>query len=96
MFRTVDSGTTWAEVAKPQTSAIVDSTRLTDDRLVAVGIGGEVLMSTDNGVSFVTVPVTNGGQLYTMAGRIYAVAEGSVGTLLVGGPSGINKIKLPQ
>lgn len=96
MFRTADSGATWAEVKKPTTSAIVDSTRLTDDRLIAVGIGGEVLMSTDNGVSFATVPVTNGGQLYTMAGRIYAVAEGPPGTLLVGGPSGINKIKLPQ
>lgn len=96
MFRTVDSGATWTEVKKPLSSAIVDTTRLADDRLVAVGIGGEVLMSTDNGVSFVTVPVTNGGQLYTMAGRIYAVAEGPAGTLLVGGPSGINKIKLPQ
>ena len=96
MFRTLDSGATWTEVKKPMTSAIVDTTRLADGRLVAVGIGGEVLMSTDNGVSFVTVPVTNGGQLYTMAGRIYAVAEGSQGTLLVGGPSGINKIKLPQ
>ncbi len=96
MFRTADSGATWAAVKKPMTSAIVDSTRLADGRLIAVGIGGEVLMSTDNGVSFVTLPVTNGGQLYTMAGRIYAVAEGSPGTLLVGGPSGINKVKLPQ
>jgi len=42
------------------------------------------------------VPVTGHGQLYTTAGRIYAVAEGPPGTLLVGGPSGITKLKLPQ
>lgn len=96
MFRTEDAGVTWTTVKKPMTSAIVDSTRLADDRLVAVGIGGEVLISTDDGVSFVSAPVTNGGQLYTNEGRIYAVAEGSPGTLLLGGPGGIKKITLPQ
>lgn len=96
MFRTDDVGATWTAVKKPMTSAIVDSIRLADGRLVAVGIGGEVLMSTDNGVSFASVPVTGGGQLYTTSGRIYAVAEGPQGTLLVGGPNGIHKVKLPQ
>ena len=96
MFRTDDVGATWTTVTKPMTSAIVDSTRLTDGRLVAVGIGGEVLVSTDNGASFVAVPVSGGGQLYTMSGRIYAVSEGPDGTLLLGGPNGIHKVKLPQ
>ena len=91
-----DVGATWAEVNKPMTSAIVDSTMLADGRLVAVGIGGEILMSTDNGVSFAAVPVSGGGQLYTASGRIYAVSEGPEGTLLVGGPNGIHKVKLPQ
>jgi photosystem II stability/assembly factor-like uncharacterized protein len=95
MFRTADVGATWTAVTKPMTSAIVDSTRLADGRLIAVGIGGEVLMSTDNGVSFSPVPVSGGGQLYTASGRVYAVSEGPEGTLLLGGPTGIHKVKLP-
>lgn len=96
MFRTADVGETWDAVKKPPTSAIVDSTRLADGRLIAAGIGGEVLISTDNGASFSQVPITGGGQLYTMDGRIYAISEGSEGTLLLGGPSGITKVTLPQ
>jgi photosystem II stability/assembly factor-like uncharacterized protein len=96
MYRTTDNGATWTDVKKPLSSAIVDSTRLEDGRLIAVGIGGEVLMSTDNGATFASVPVAGPGQLYTTAGRIYAVSEGPPGTLLVGGPSGLSKLKLPQ
>ena len=95
MFRTVDVGATWTTVKKPMTSAIVDSTRLADGRLIAVGIGGEVLISTDNGASFTPVPVAGAGQLYTTSGRVYAVSEGPEGTLLLGGPAGIHKVKLP-
>jgi photosystem II stability/assembly factor-like uncharacterized protein len=95
MFRTDDVGATWIAVKKPMTSAIVDSTRLADGRLIAVGIGGEVLVSTDNGASFTAVPVSGAGQLYTASGRIYAVSEGPEGTLLLGGPNGIHKVKLP-
>jgi len=96
VFRTDDVGETWTTVKKPMTSAIVDSTRLTDGSLIAVGIGGEILKSTDNGASFVSVPIAGAGQLYTMDGRIYAVSEGSEGTLLLGGPNGLTKVKLPQ
>ena len=96
MFRSMDVGATWTEVKKPMSSAIVDSVRLPDNRLVAVGIGGEVLVSKDNGVSFAPVAVDTGGQIYTRGGRIYAVSEGPPGTLLVGGPSGIRTVKLPQ
>lgn len=96
MYRTDDGGVTWAEVKKPPTSAIVDSIRLSDGRIVAVGIGGEVLMSNDNGASFANVPITGGGQLYTSSGYIYAVAEGPGNTLLVGGPNGIHKVTLPK
>jgi len=96
MFRSQDNGATWTAVNKPLTSAIVDSTRLSDGRLVAAGIGGELLVSTDDGVNFAAAPVTGHGQMYTEEGRIYAVAEGPPGTLLVGGPTGISKIKLPQ
>lgn len=96
MFRTQDRGATWTPVKKSMSSAIVDSIKLADNRLVAVGIGGEVLVSTDNGASFAPVQVATGGQLYTTSGRIYAVTEGPPGTILVGGPSGIHKVKLPQ
>jgi photosystem II stability/assembly factor-like uncharacterized protein len=96
MFRTSDVGATWAEVKKPMTSAIVDTTRLSDGRLIAVGIGGEVLVSSDNGASFATVPISGGGQIYTSSGYIYSVAEGPDNTILVGGPTGIHKVKLPK
>ncbi len=88
MFRTEDVGDTWTVVEKPPTSSIVGSTRLEDGRLVFVGIAGEVLISADDGHSFALVPVSSGD-------RIYAVAEGPTGTLLVGGPRGIKKLTLP-
>lgn len=89
MFHTADIGETWDIVDKPPTSSIVDSTRMKDGRLVAVGIAGEVLLSIDDGKSFTMVPVKSGG-------RIYTVAEGPGNSLLIGGPSGIKKLDLPQ
>jgi photosystem II stability/assembly factor-like uncharacterized protein len=94
MFRTTDAGDSWTVVKKPPTSAIVDLARLEDDSLIAVSIGGQVLMSKDNGLTFAPLPITGG-----MPGsieRIYTVAEGPKGTILVGGPSGIRKLALPQ
>ena len=89
MFRTEDAGTTWTAVTKPPSAAVVDLTRLEDGRLIAVTFDGQVLQSTTDGRRFKQLPLTNGG-------RIYAVAEGSPGTLLVGGPKGIDKLILPQ
>lgn len=89
MFRTTDAGQTWTEVEKPPTSSIVDSTRLANDNLVFVGIAGEILMSTDDGNSFSLLPLSIGG-------RVYTVAAGPPGTLLLAGPSGIHKLSLPQ
>ena len=89
MFRTTDIGHTWTVVEKPPTSSMVDSTRLANGNLVFVGMAGEILMSTDDGNSFALVPLSIGG-------RIYTVAEGPEGTLLVAGPSGIHKLSLPQ
>jgi photosystem II stability/assembly factor-like uncharacterized protein len=89
MFITNDEGVSWQAVEKPPTSSIVDSARLPNGNLVAVGIAGEVLLSTDNGMNFSRLPINTGG-------RIYAVAEGPEGTLLFGGPSGISKYAIPQ
>ncbi|MEH6516154.1 MAG: YCF48-related protein [Halioglobus sp.] len=89
MFRTSDQGDTWTVVEKPPTSSIVDSTLLADGRQIFVGIAGEILVSGDDGNSFSRVPVTAGG-------RIYAVEAGPDDTVLVGGPSGIKKLSLPQ
>ena len=88
MFRTDDVGRSWIVVEKPPTSTIVDSTLLANGNLIFVGIAGEVLLSTDNGFIFTKLPITTGG-------RIYTVAEGPEGTLLVGGPKGIQKLTLP-
>ena len=89
MFRTEDVGQSWTVVEKPETSSMVDSTRLDNGNLVFVGIAGEILLSTDDGNSFEKLPISIGG-------RVYAVEGGPEGTLLVGGPSGIHKLKLPQ
>ncbi len=89
MFRTSDSGETWLEVEKPATSSMVDSTTLENGNLVFVGMAGEILMSTDDGLSFSLLPLRTGG-------RIYSVTGGPEGTLLVAGPDGIQKLKLPQ
>ena len=89
MFLTADQGDTWTVVEKPPTSAIVDTARLDNDALIAVGIAGEVLMSADNGLTFTQLPISSGG-------RIYAVEQGPDGTILVGGPGGIQKLELPK
>ncbi len=89
MFHTANAGESWTVIEKPPTSSIVDSTRLEDGRLIAITIGGKVLMSTDNGFSFTEVPIGTGG-------RLYAVSEGPQGTLLLGGPNGIAKVPMPQ
>ena len=89
MFRTGDVGQSWDVVEKPPTSTVVDSTLLANGNLIFVGIAGEVLLSTDNGFTFTRLPISSGG-------RIYTVAEGPEGTLLVGGPKGIQKITLSQ
>ena len=94
MFRTENAGDSWTVVQKTPSSAIVDLARLEDGRLIAVSIGGQVLMSTDNGLSFAPLPIT-GGPLSSTE-RIYTVAEGPDETILVGGPSGIRKLALPQ
>ena len=55
-FRTADEGDSWTVIEKPQTSSIVAVIRLPDDRLIAAGAAGEILISTDNGFSFSSVP----------------------------------------
>lgn len=89
MFRTTDKGQTWTVVEKPPTSSIVDSTVLSDGRQLFVGIAGEILLSDDNGNSFAKLPISSGG-------RVYAVEEGAIGTILVGGPTGIKTLTLPK
>lgn len=93
MFRTTDAGDTWTVVEKPPSSAIVDLIRTTDDRLIAAGIGGDLFVSSDNGLSFSALAVSNDSP--GQPKRIYSVAEGPEGSLLVGGPDGIRKLTLP-
>ena len=48
-----------------------------------------LLRSVDNGLSFALLPIASGG-------RVYTVAEGAPGSLLVGGPHGIRQLEPPQ
>ena len=89
MFRTEDEGQSWEEVQKPPSSSIVASTLLSDGHLIFTGIAGEILVSTDDGKSFNYMPVSSGN-------RVYAVSEGPEGSILVGGPAGIQKLALPK
>jgi photosystem II stability/assembly factor-like uncharacterized protein len=89
MFRTADEAATWVTVEKPVTSSIIAAIRLSDDRLVAAGAAGEILVSKDNGFTFSQVQV---GEL----GPLSSVAEGPGNTLIVGGAKGIQKITLPN
>ncbi len=68
-------------------STIVDIIRLSDDRLVAAGQAGEILVSTDDGTSFASADVE--------AKPINSIAEGPGNTLIVGGPAGLSKVALP-
>ena len=90
MFRTADEGETWVVVEKPPTSAIVAMTRLKDGTLLAAGVGGEVLLSEDDGFTFSMSPVSG------TAGPIFDVAQGEGDTLLLAGPQGINMVTLKQ
>lgn len=89
MFRTADQGQSWEEVQKPPTSSIVSSTALADGTLVFAGVAGELIFSRDDGHSFNYLPIRVGN-------RVYTVEHGPAGTLLVGGPGGIQKFPLPQ
>ena len=93
MFRTENAGDSWTVVEKPTTSAVVDLVRLADDRIVAVSIDGQVMVSADDGNSFSPMVLSDGPLSSTE--RIYTVAEGPDNTLLIGGPDGIRKLELP-
>ncbi len=89
MFRSGDQGQTWEEVQKPPGSSIVSSAKLEDGTLVFAGMAGELLFSVDDGRSFNYLPIRVGN-------RVYTVEHGPAGTLLVGGPGGIQKFPLPK
>ncbi len=90
MFRTADEGQTWTVVEKPPTSAIVAETRLEDGTIVAAGVGGEILVSKDNGFKFAMSPVAG------TAGPIFDLTQGEGSTLLLAGPKGIKSVSLAQ
>lgn len=90
MFRTATEGESWTVVEKPPTSAIVAETRLSDGMLVAAGVAGEILTSTDNGLSFAMDPASG------TVGLIFDIAEGDDHSLLVAGPKGIKTVTLAK
>jgi photosystem II stability/assembly factor-like uncharacterized protein len=88
IFQSTDMGQSWVEAKKPPSSAIVDTLALPDGRLLAAGIGGEILFSSDNGASFNYLPVKTGTRIYGIA------ASGN--TLLVAGPLGLKQFTISQ
>lgn len=89
VFRSDDRGRSWLKVDKPASSSIVDSRLLSDGRVVLAGQDGELMISSDNGLSFSMIPLKGIGQ-------ISAITEVDSSTLLIAGPKGIHKVSLEQ
>ncbi|MCV6613852.1 MAG: YCF48-related protein [Cellvibrionaceae bacterium] len=87
IFHSGDNGQTWAEAKKPPSSTIVDTLQLADGRLLAAGIGGEILVSNDDGRSFNYLPIKTNT-------RAYAIADAGNDKLLVAGPAGVQSFDL--
>lgn len=90
MFRTTTEGETWTVVEKPATSAIDAMIRLADGTLVAAGVGGEILVSIDDGVSFKMDPASGS------VGPIFDLVQSQGDALLIAGPKGIKSVTLAQ
>lgn len=90
MFRTATEGETWTVIKKPDTSAIVAAAKSADGTLIAAGVAGEILVSTDEGLSFTMDPASGS------VGPIFDIAEGAGDSLLVVGPRGVKSVTLAQ
>jgi photosystem II stability/assembly factor-like uncharacterized protein len=90
MFRTATEGETWTVIEKPPTSAIVAAAKLADGTLIVAGVAGEILVSTDDGLSFTMDPASG------TVGPIFDIAGGAGEGLLVVGPRGVKSVTLAQ
>ena len=88
MFRTNNEGSTWTVIKKPPTSSIIASIRLANGRLVAASVAGEVMVSTDDGLSFTMSPASG------KVAPIFDMVEGEDDNLLIVGSKGVKSIAL--
>ena len=83
-FRSTDQGATWSQVATGVQASLAAGTVMSDGAVVLVSQGGDVLVSRDDGRTFVPQPGT--------ALPLAAVAQASDGALVVAGLRGVRRI----
>lgn len=87
VYLTKDMGKTWKQANSATPVSISAGTELADGRIVLVSQGGDVLVSTNQGLSFTPLPEKTGLPLA-------AVAEGRDG-LVLGSLRGVRPVSLP-
>jgi len=87
-FRSTDRGASWTEVDKPTTGAIVASTLLADGRVILATQEGALLASSDDGASFVPLPIEHPQPLSDLI-------EARPGELVLSGTFGLRVVSLP-
>ncbi|MBK6279218.1 MAG: hypothetical protein IPF57_14280 [Gammaproteobacteria bacterium] len=88
MFRSTDRGASWTEVEKPTTGAIVASTLLADGRVILATQEGALLASSDDGASFLPLPIEHPQPLSDLI-------EARPGELVLSGTFGLRVVSLP-
>ncbi|WP_280155419.1 YCF48-related protein [Piscinibacter sp. XHJ-5] len=88
-WRSLDAGATWKPLATGVPAAINGGLFLPDGRLVLLGAQGQLLLSGDQGDSF--VPLRTDAPLP----GAFAAAAVEPGWLLVAGPRGVRRVALP-
>ena len=89
LFRSRDKGRTWQTLRHEFESALVGATYLEDGRLVMVSNNGDVLVSKDDGDSFISLPIERRGMLS-------AVAPVNADSVLIVGAKGVSLLRLEQ
>lgn len=83
LYRSVDAGKSWAQVASGTQAGITSATRLDDGRVVLTDQGGGLAVSRDDGQSFARVRVQS-------PTPFFSVAPGAAGSVILGGALGLN------
>ena len=89
LFRSDDAGENWNEIETGTVAMLTDGIRLDDGTVVIVGLGGTVLVSSDDGFSF---------RLHQQENRrgISSIADVQDGSLLMVGEFGVRSTTLAE
>jgi len=88
VLRSTDGGRSWQTVSTGLQVGLTASARTADGRLLLVSQAGHVLVSRDDGATFVAAPL----QRPAPAAAVVATASS---TVVIGGPRGLQSISLP-